>query len=83
MGWKGKPINYFCGIAAIQNPLWDITDEGHFSSNYIICITEPKIAWLNNDEGKYTTKAKVVYELRKITYNKDGPVESIQIFSTQ
>jgi len=40
-----------------------------------------KLPGLGKDEGKYTTKAKGMHELRKISYNMDESVESIQFFS--
>lgn len=42
-----------------------------------------KVPGLGNDEGKYTTKAKVMHELRKISDNMDESVKSIQFFSIQ
>lgn len=81
--YGGLNVNYFCGIAGIQIPLEDTTDEGNFYSNYTICFPEPKFAWWDNEEGKYTTEAKVIYELRKIFDNMDESVESIQLFSIQ
>lgn len=37
----------------------------------LICFLKPKIAWLDNNEDKYTTKAKVIYKSRNIAVNMD------------